>query len=357
MADHMRDTAGINSAGPGAEQRPFGYQRWWGRWPCELREQNEQAAIMAIGVLVKDIPTRVGFYDPFDVYLDEGRTNRPPHLALATCGGLSAEECDQIAGFDEFRPEDHERFFTDHGCTEAEALDFSTRWGMLEYGHRFPVGRWAEKGLVPLREFRAHASLTWTILQIIQVLRSARQSPQVCRHWYGMLQWLASIPGPCTFSGPAASAFKGTLGMARLVDGERGDWRQRPKAEQRLAVLLESVINILLQEAQPICRFLVEDDGRLTPVATYSTLTLLQAIHVMLYLDLTRGKEARTCAYRDCHAVFRPNAHQKAAERNGLVVYCCPDHGVKEAQRRYREGDPSRARKLEQARQRKRRSA
>jgi hypothetical protein len=353
----MRDTAGVTGEGPGAEQRPFVYGRRWGRWPCELREENGEVAIAACSVPVTDIPARVEFYDPFNVYLDEEGTNRPPHLALATCGALSADEEDQIAGFDEFDAEDHQGFFTGHGCTAEDALGFTTRWGMLEYGLRFPLGPWAANALMPLWEFRGHASLTWAIVRVMRVLRSARQDEHVCRHWYGMLQWLAGIPGPLTLSGPAVSAFRGMPDWTRLMDAQEGDWRQQPTAAQRLAVLLESVINIFLQDALPLCRFVADHGGRAVPEARYATQTLLQAIRVMLYLDLTGGKDARTCGYRRCPEIFRLNEHQKAAERRGCSVYCQPEHGTREAQLRYREENASRARRLERARQRRHRRA
>jgi hypothetical protein len=84
------------------------------------------------------------------------------------------------------------------------------------------------------------------------------------------------------------------------------------------------ILNEWLVDISPMITF--GDDGRLTP--TWRCNTLLQAMYLMLWLDLLRGSELRECGCHDCATYFRKGPQDSK--------YCSPTHASRAAKRMQR---------------------
>jgi len=85
------------------------------------------------------------------------------------------------------------------------------------------------------------------------------------------------------------------------------------------------ILNEWLVDISPMLTF--GEDGRLTP--TLRCNTLLQAMYLMLWLDLIRGSELRECGCHDCASYYRvgPQTNSK---------YCSEKHAYRAAKRMQR---------------------
>jgi hypothetical protein len=70
----------------------------------------------------------------------------------------------------------------------------------------------------------------------------------------------------------------------------------------------------------------IEEDGR--PVEGWHCNTLLEAMYLMVYLNLKGGAKLQECASHDCYEYFRPGPQE--------TIYCSPEHQSRATTRRLR---------------------